>query len=162
MSGRCLMERTRVVAGWVRQQRWSDGEGSALNLGALTRCVRLVVCWATGCLLRRELREVQAVNLPLCMVPPGPWGQFPATEQRTVPAPAAAWQMVQGATRLGRPPAHPDHGGTALARGPRDTGLRDAVGTRPQPPGQRGTDAARRRLQMCIAFRFNQIFIVRP
>lgn len=51
-----------------------------------------------------------AVKLLLRMVPPGPWGQFPAAEQRMVPAPATAWQMVQGATGLGCPAAHPGHG----------------------------------------------------
>lgn len=79
------MERNRAVAGRVCEQRRSDGERLALNSGALTWCVRLVVCQASGCLLREELRERQAVKLLLRMVPPGLWGQFPATEQRMVP-----------------------------------------------------------------------------
>ena len=52
---------------------------------------------------QREFREAQAVKLLLGMLPPGPWGPFPAAEQRTVPAPAAAWQQVRGATAVGQP-----------------------------------------------------------
>lgn len=75
-----------------------------------------LVCEACGLLghwlrLREELREMQAVKLLLRMVPPGLWGQFPAAEQRMVPAPAVAWQMVQGSSRPGRPAAHPGRGG---------------------------------------------------
>lgn len=80
-----------------------------------------LVCEACGLLghwlrLREELREMQAVKLLLRMVPPGLWRQFPAAEQRTVPAPAMAWQMVQGSSRLGRPAARPGHGGQLWCR----------------------------------------------
>lgn len=97
------------------EQRRGDGERSALNLRALTRCVRFVVCWAT-LLLREELRETQTVKQLLGMVPPGLWGQYLAAEQRMVPAPATAWQMVQGATVPGCPAACPGRGGTARCR----------------------------------------------